>query len=172
MVRSGSLDGVDGQQSLGELVALAAKDVSSLVRYEISLAKSELSMDVRRIGIAAVLVVVSLFVGCLVLVLLCFSLAYGLVAAGIWGGIWFAFLVVALICVALIAIAALIAYGRIRKVSGMRMTRQTVMDDLGMLRRSEPSPNGTGPAVANPGVGAGTTGVGAGTTAEIPPARP
>ena len=49
----------------------------------------------------------------------------------------------------------------------MRMTRQTVMDDLGMLRRSEPSPNGTGPTVTNRGVGGG-----AGTTAEIPPARP
>jgi Putative Actinobacterial Holin-X, holin superfamily III len=165
MVRSGGLDGVDGQQTIGELVALAAKDVSSLVRYEISLAKSELTMDTRRIGIAAGLVIVSLFVGCLVLILLSFSLVYGLVAAGIWGGTWFAFLVVALTNVALIAIAALIAYGRIRKVSGMRMTRKTVMDDLGMLRRSEPSPNGTGPVVANPGVGAGTT-------AEIPPARP
>jgi hypothetical protein len=49
----------------------------------------------------------------------------------------------------------------------MKMTRQTVMDDIGMLRRSDPSPNGSGPAVANPGVSAGT-----GTTAEIPPARP
>jgi hypothetical protein len=48
----------------------------------------------------------------------------------------------------------------------MKMTRQTVMDDLGMLRKSEPSPNGSGPGVANPGVSAG-----AGTTAEIPPAR-
>ena len=165
MVRSGSLDEVDGQQSLGELVALAAKDVSSLVRYEVSLAKSELSMDLRRVVTATALVVVSLFVGCLVLILLSFALVYGLVAAGIWGGTWFAFLVVALTNVALIAIAALIAYGRIKRVTGMRMTRQTVMDDLGMLRRSEPSPNGSGPAVTNQEVGAGTT-------AEIPPARP
>ena len=165
MVRSGSLDEVDGQQSLGELVALAAKDVSSLIRYEISLAKRELTMDARRIGIAIALVVVSLLVGYLVIVLLCFALAYGLVAAGIWGGTWFAFLVVALTCVALIVIAGLIAWNRINRVSGMKMTRQTVMDDLGMLRRSEPSPNGSGPAVTNQEVGAGTT-------AEIPPARP
>jgi len=165
MVRSGRPDGADGQQSLGDLVALAAKDASQLIRYEISLAKSELRMDARRIGIASALAVIGLFVACLVLVLLCFAFAYGLVAAGIWGGTWFAFLVVALTCLVLIGLVGLIAYGRIRRVSGMKMTRQTVRDDLGMLRRGEPSPNGSGPTVTNPEVGADTT-------AEIPPARP
>jgi len=165
MVRTGRPDGADGQQSLGELVAQAAQDISSLVQYEISLAKSELKMDARRVGIASVLGVVGLFVTCLVVVLLCFAYAFGLVAAGIWT--WAAFLIVAGTCLLLIGLAGLIAYGRIRKVTGMKMTRQTVLDDLGMLRRSEPSPNGSGPAVTNPGVGAGT-----GAKAEIPPARP
>jgi putative superfamily III holin-X len=165
MVRSGRPDGADGQQSLGELVAQAAQDISSLVQYEISLAKSELKMDARRVGIASVLGIVSLFVTCLVVVLLCFAYAFGLVAAGIWT--WAAFLIVAGTCLLLIGLAGLIAYGRIRKVTGMKMTRQTVLDDLGMLRRSEPSPNGSGPLVTNPGVGAGT-----GAKAEIPPARP
>jgi hypothetical protein len=164
MVRSANPDGADAQQSLGELVALAAKDMSSLVRYEISLAKSELKMDARRIGIASALGVVGMFVTCLVVVLLCFAFAYGLVAAGIWT--WAAFLIVAGTCVLVIGIAALIAYSRIRKVSGMKMTRQTVMDDLGMLRKTESSPNGSGPAVSNPEVSTGT-----GTPAEIPPAR-
>ena len=165
MVRSGRPDGADGQQSLGELVALAAKDISSLVQYEISLAKSELKMDARRVGIASALGIVGLFVTCLIVVLLCFAYAFGLVAAGIWA--WAAFLIVAGTCLLLVALAGLIAFGRIRKVTGMKMTRQTVMDDIGMLRRSEPSPNGSGPAVTNPGVSAGT-----GTTVEIPPARP
>lgn len=164
MVRSGSPDGADGQQSLGELVALAAKDMSSLVRYEINLAKSELKLDARRIGIASALAGVGMFVACLVVVLLCFAYAFGLVAAGIWT--WAAFLIVAGTCVLFIGIAGLIAYGRIRKVSGMKMTRQTVMDDLGMLRKSESSPNGSGPTVGNPQVSTGT-----GTTAEIPPTR-
>jgi hypothetical protein len=165
MVRSGRPDDADGQQSLGELVALAAKDVSSLVRYEISLAKSELKLDARRIGIAAALAVVGLFVGCLLVVLLCIAFAYGLVALHIWT--WAAFLIVAGTCLLLIGIAVLIAIGRIRKVTGMKMTRKTVMDDIGLLRRSEPSPNGAGPAVTNPEVSAGT-----GAQAEIPPARP
>src|SRR5271163_4995847 len=155
MVRSGRPDGSDAQQSLGELVALAAKDMSSLVRYEISLAKSELKMDARRIGIAAALAVVGLFVACLLVVLLCFAFAYGLVAAGIW--VWASFMIVAGTCLLLIGLAGLIAYGRIRKVTGMKMTRKTVIDDLGMLRRGDSQPNGSGPAIANPDVSLGTS---------------
>ena len=159
MVRSARPDGADGQQSLGDLVAGAAKDVSQLVRYEISLAKSELKMDARRIGIAAALAIVGLFVGCLLVVLLCFAFAYGLAAAGIW--LWASFLIVAGTCLLLIGLAGLIAYGRVRKVTGMKMTRKTVTEDLGMLRRGEPSANGNAPAITNPKAG----------TPEIP-ARP
>ena len=154
MVRSGRPDSAAGQQSLGDLVSGAAKDVSQLVRYEISLAKSELKMDARRIGIAAALAVVGLFVGCLLVVLLCFAFAYGLAAAGIW--LWAAFLIVAGTCLLLIALAGLIAYGLIRRVTGMKMTRKTVVDDLGMLRRGDSGPNGSGPAIANPDVSLGT----------------
>jgi putative superfamily III holin-X len=166
VVRSGRPDGVEGQQSLGELVALAAKDISTLIRYEIDLAVKELKMDGVRIAVAAASAVVGLFAGCLLLVLLCFAYAYGLEAVGAPGGLWGAFLWVSLTVVFLIAAAALIAIRFIRKVTGMSMTRKTVRDDLGMLRRSEPSPNGSGPGITNPEVGTGK-----GTTAEIPPAR-
>lgn len=167
MVRSGRQDGADGQQSLGDLVALAAKDLSQLVRYEISLARRELVTDAKRIGIAAGLGVIGMFVACLVVVLLCFALAFGLNAAGIW--LWAAFLIVAGACVLLIGLAGLIAYVKVRKVSGMKLTRQTVMDDLGMLRRGEPSADGSGPAVANPATG--PQGVGTGSAATELPAR-
>jgi hypothetical protein len=156
MVRSGRPDGADGQQSLGDLVAQATKDISQLVHFEIALAKSELKMDARRIGVAAALAVVGLFVACLVVVLLCFAYAYGLVAVGIWD--WAAFLIVAGTCLVVIGLAGLIAYGRIRKVTGMKMTRKTVSDDIGMLRQAASTPNGSGPSVPNPGVGAGAGG--------------
>jgi len=166
MVRTGRPDGADGQQSLGELVALAAKDMSSLVRAEISLAKSEFKMDAKRIGFAAVIAVVVLFVACLIVVLLCFALAYGLVAAfGI--PVYAGFLCTVGACLVIIVIGVVIAILIFRRVTGMKMTRKTVMDDIGMLRRGESSPNGSGPAISNPGVE-----VGKGTTAEIPPARP
>jgi len=166
MIRTGRPDGADGQQSLGELVALAAKDMSSLVRAEISLAKSEFKMDAKRIGFAAVIAVVVLFVACLIVVLLCFALAYGLVAAfGI--PVYAGFLCTVGACLLISLVAVAIAYLVIRRVTGMKMTRKTVMDDIGMLRRNDSSPNGSRPAVSNPGVS-----VGQGTTAEIPPARP
>jgi hypothetical protein len=165
MVRSGRPDGADGQQSLGELVALAAKDMSSLIRYEISLAKSEFKLDARRIGIVAGIGVVGMFVLCLIVVLLCFAYAYGLVAAfGIT--LWLAFICVAATCVLLIAVGGAVAYWLIRRVTGMKMTRKTVMDDIGMLRRSDSSPNGSGADIKNPAVS-----VGADAKAQIPPAR-
>jgi hypothetical protein len=161
MVRSGTPDSAAGQQSLGDLVSGAVKDVSQLVRYEISLALSEAKTDAKRIGFAAGFAVVGLFAGCLLVVLLCFAFAYGLAAAGIW--LWAAFLIVAGTCLVLILLAALIAYWLIRRVTGMKMTRKTVVDDLGMLRRGDSGPNGSGPAVVNPDVRIGTT-----AKAEIP----
>src|ERR1700722_4646192 len=161
MVRSERPDSAAGQQSLGDLVSGAGKGVSRLVRYEISLAVSEAKTDAKRIGIAAGAAVVALFVGCLLVVLLCFAFAYGLNAAGIW--LWAAFLIVAGTCLLLIGLAALIAYWVIRRVTGMKLTRKTVVDDLGMLRRGDSGPNGSGPAIANPEVS-----LGSGAKAEIP----
>ena len=52
MVRSETPEPAGGDQSLGDLVALAAKDVSQLIRYEIDLAKTELKGDAKRVGLA------------------------------------------------------------------------------------------------------------------------
>ena len=81
MVRSETPEPAGGNQSLGDLVALAAKDASQLIRYEIDLAKTELREDITRIATAVVLVGGAVFAGCLVLVILCFAYAEGLVVA-------------------------------------------------------------------------------------------
>jgi alkylation response protein AidB-like acyl-CoA dehydrogenase len=52
MVRNEPPGPEGADQSLGDLVALAAKDVSQLIRYEIDLAKTELRADLQRIGLA------------------------------------------------------------------------------------------------------------------------
>ena len=138
MVRSETPEPAGGEQSLGELVALAAKDGSQLVRYEIELAKTELKGDVRQVGLAGALAGVAAFVGCLVLVLFCIAFAYGLIALGIWT--WAAFLIVAGVCVLLAVVAVLIAVGRVKHLSGLRKTRKTVTEDLGMLRHDGQTP--------------------------------
>lgn len=131
-------------QSIGDLVSVAARDISQLVRYELDLAKLELKDDAKRVGIGAGLLGVALFAACLVLMLLCFAFAFGLSAIGAPGGLWGAFLWVALTCVVLIVIAALVAWRMVRKFTGMSKTRTTLADDVTMLRRRKSAgPAGT-----------------------------
>ena len=138
MVRSETPEPTGGDQSLGDLVALAAKDISQLVRYEIDLAKIELKGDAKRVGLAGALAGVAAFVGCLVLVLFCIAFAYGLIALGIWT--WAAFLIVAGTCVLLAAVAVGIALLKLRHLSGLRKTRKTVTEGIGMLRHDGQQP--------------------------------
>jgi hypothetical protein len=133
MVRSETPEPVGADQSLGDLVALAAKDVSQLIRYEIDLAKTELRADMRRVGLAGGLTGAAAFVGCLVLVLLSFAYAYGLVALGIW--VWAAFLIAAGTEVLLAVIALGIAYLKVRRLSGLRRTRKSVTEGIDLLRQ-------------------------------------
>ena len=91
MAQTGTPRPAGSEQSLGELVAQASKDVSLLIRGELNLAKIELKQDLSRVVVAVVLLALSGFVACLMLVLLCFAFAFGLVALGIWT--WAAFLI-------------------------------------------------------------------------------
>jgi uncharacterized membrane protein YqjE len=125
-------------QSVGDLVAQAVRDASRLVRCELDLAKLELKADAKRLGMASALTAVSAFTCCLVLMLLCFSLAYGLQALGIYP--WASFLIVAGICVLLIGAAVGVVTLKVRRVSGLRQTRESVQEDLAMLRREEEHP--------------------------------
>jgi Putative Actinobacterial Holin-X, holin superfamily III len=163
MAGSGKPDGASNQQSIGDLVALALKDVSSLVRYEIALAKRELKIDGIRLGTAAGLVVGGLMIAFPGVILLTFAYAYLLYWAGAPGGLGGAFAFAGLTFIVLAAIAVVIARYFARKITGMSMTRKTVTDDLGMLRRGEGGPDGQGAGVPNPRI----TANGAGATAEI-----
>ena len=145
MVRSEMPEPAGDGQSLGDLVALAAKDVSQLIRYEIDLAKTELMDDVERIGLAGALGVVAAFVACLVLVLLSIALAFGLVALGIWD--WAAFLIVAGVYVLFAVLVLGIAYLKVKRLSGLRKTRQTVTEGLEMLRHENLDPDGQRPEI-------------------------
>ena len=145
MVRSEMPEPAGDSQSLGDLVALAAKDVSQLIRYEIDLAKTELRDDVQRVGLAAGLSGVAAFVACLVLVLLSIALAFGLVALGIWA--WAAFLIVAGVYILFAALVLGIAYLRVRRLSGLSKTRKTVTEGLEMLRQENQHPDGQRPEI-------------------------
>lgn len=124
-----------GGQSVGDLVALAVRDATRLVRFELDLAKLELKADARRLGLAAALIAIAAFTSCLVLMLLCFALAYGLMTLGIWS--WASFLIVAGVCVLLIGTAVGVVALKVRRVSGLRKTRESVQEGLALLRRED-----------------------------------
>lgn len=122
-------------RSLGELVALATSNVSSLVRSEMELAKMELKGDVQKAAIGGTLFAVAGVIACVVVILLSISLAYGFVALGLWP--WLAFLIVALLYILLAGALCGIGYLRMRRISGLKRTRRTTRDDLAMLRRGD-----------------------------------
>jgi uncharacterized membrane protein YqjE len=134
-VRRTSASGTD--QSIGDLVSVAARDISQLVRYEMDLAKIELKSDVKRLAIGGSLLAVGGFVACLVLVLLCFAFAYGLNALGIW--LWASFLIAAGTCVLLTGLAVLIGITMVRRMNGMSKTRRSLADGISVLRRRKPA---------------------------------
>ncbi len=130
--------GNDSEPSIGDLVSQAIQDVTQLVRCELALAKLELRKDARRLGLAVALLAIAAFAGCLILVMLCWALAYGLVALGIYP--WAAFLIVAGVLLLMALLAILIVVIKVRGVSGLRKTRQTVQQDLALLKRDEDNP--------------------------------
>jgi len=133
-------------QSIGDLVSLAARDISQLVRFELDLAKIELKEDVKRLAVGGALLAVGGFAACLVLILLCFAFAYGLAALGIW--LWAAFLIVAGTCVLLVALAALIGITLVRRMTGMSKTRRSVAEGVSLLRRATHHPHESAPSGA------------------------
>ena len=131
-VRRTSASGTD--QSIGDLVSVAARDISQLVRYELVLAKIELKNDVKRVGIGGALLVLGGCAACLMLMVLCFAYAYGLQAAfGI--SLWQAFLCVFGTLLLFTAAALVVAWALMRKMTGLSKTRRGLSESLSVLRR-------------------------------------
>lgn len=123
------------EQSLGDLVATASKDVSTLVRAEIALAKAEITADAKRAGLGAGLFIGAGLIGHLIIILLSIALALGLHAAGLWD--WLSFLAVALLYVLLAGLMVLIGVRRMKKITGPKRTLETLKADISALRRSD-----------------------------------
>jgi len=122
-------------RSVGDLVSEAIGDLTRLVRYETDLAKAELLADVRRIGVSSALAATIVFTGFLMLVMLCFALAYGLQTLGVWD--WASFLLVTAALILLAGAFAGIIYLKVRRLDRLRKTRESVQESLALLRRDE-----------------------------------
>ena len=126
------------EPSIGDLVSQAIKDVTTLVKCEIDLAKVELRGDAVRVGLAAALGGTIMFFVFLILVALTFAYAFGLTTVGIWN--WAAFLIVSGTWTVLAVICALVIRARLKGISGLRKTRESVQEDLAMLKQDEDTP--------------------------------
>ena len=117
----GADSGPSRDRSVGQLIASAAEDMSTLVRGEIELAKIELKDTAVRAAAGSVMFVIAGTFAFLALIMLLIALAYGLVAAGVWT--WAAFLIVALL---LIGSGALLGWLGYRKVQSLGPPQRSI----------------------------------------------
>lgn len=122
----------DAEPSLGELVATASENVSTIVRGEIALAKLELKSSVKNAGAgagffaaAAVLLAFSLTFGLI-------ALAEGIVALGLWR--WLAYLIVFGFLLVLIAGCVLLGIRKVKRVKAPQRTIETGKDTVAYLK--------------------------------------
>lgn len=128
------------EQSLGELVATATRDLSVLVHQEIELAKAELAEQAKRGAMGAGLFSGAAVFGLLGLFMLCFTAAFAIAEEGgvpVWAG----FLCVAGLFVIIGGVLGFIGARAFASISGPERTKLSVKSVLGALRhpgRSEP----------------------------------
>jgi len=104
------------ERTLGQLVADATQDVSTIVRSEITLAKAEITADAKQAGKGAGMFAGAGVMGFLGVILLLFALVYGLVAAGV--PTWLAFLIVAVLLFIVAGVLGLVGKKTVSKVKG------------------------------------------------------
>ena len=126
-------------KSLGELVATATRDLSTLVHKEIELAKTEIKQDVAAAGKGAGLFGGAGFAGLFALIFLSISAAYGISALGVPLGCGF----FAVGAIYLIAAAVLALTGK-KKISQLKppaeKTVETVKDDIAWAKNPTQTP--------------------------------
>jgi hypothetical protein len=126
------------ERTLGQLVADATHDISSIMRSEIALAKAEIGADAKRAGIGAGMLAATGVFAFLALIMLLFAAAYGLVAAGL--APWLSFLIVAGVLLVVGAILALVGKSSLGKLKGKpERTIKNAQDTITAIRPSRPS---------------------------------
>jgi hypothetical protein len=116
-------------QSLGELVATATRDLSLLIHKEIELAKTELGQQAAKAGIGAGLLGGAGFFAAFALVLASFAGGFGF-AAGLNIAVWAGFLCMAGVYALIGGILAILGIGRVKSVGGPERTARTVKANL------------------------------------------
>ena len=136
---AGSKPDID-EQSLGELVATATRDLSLLVHKEVELAKTEIAAEVKRAGIGAGFLGGAGFVGLFAFVFLSVAAALA-ISEGADLPFWAGFLCIGGAFGGLAGLLGLLGLGKVTKVKGPQRTIRTVKDDLEWARHPTTAPN-------------------------------
>lgn len=125
-------------QSLGELVSTATRDLSTLIRSEVQLAKVEIKREVAAAGKGAGMLGGAGFLGVYALLFLSVSAAFGISWLGLPLG-W-AFFVVGMVYVVVAAVLVLTGKKSISKVGPPEKTIETVKDDIAWAKHPTKAP--------------------------------
>ena len=106
----------DTDPTIGRLVSDATRDISSLVRNEIRLVKSELQISIRTGGLGIALFAVAAFLLLLAVIMLSVSFAYFIHWNGDGLALQWAFLIVFGAYVLIAALLALVGVRKVKKV--------------------------------------------------------
>lgn len=114
-----------GQASIGQLVSNASEQISSLVRAEMELAKTELTASAKKGGIGAGLFGVA---GTIALYSSFFFFFFLAELLDLWLDRWAAFLIVFLIMLVLAGVLALAGFKNVKKVKAPEKTIQSAKE--------------------------------------------
>ncbi len=127
------------ERSLGELVASATADISTLMRKEVELAKFEVKREVKQAGIGAGAFGAAGFTGLLALLFLSVALAFG-ISKILGDHVGLGFLIVGVLYLVVAAIAGLIGKKSLSKVGKPEKTIETVKDDIDFVKHPTVAP--------------------------------
>jgi len=117
------------EQSVGELVAALSRDLSTLVRQEVELAKVEMSEKGKKAGLGAGMFGAAGVAG--LLALICLS-AMAIIVLNAWLRDWLAALIVTLVWAAVAGVLALRGRQELRELGSPvpEQTKETIKEDI------------------------------------------
>ena len=132
------------QPSLGELVALASRDVSLLIHQEMELAKAELKKSATSAGIGAGFLGLAGGLGFFALMAITVAIAEAITQAGGIDRYW-SYAIVAGGYLLIAAMLALFAKNRFSRLSPPARTLRTVKDDVAWIKHPTVAPTTSAP---------------------------
>lgn len=123
-------------QSIGALVRDATTHLSTLVRAEVELARSEITAEVKQGLRGSLFFVIALTLALLLMPFLLVAAALG-IDKGLpqWAVLWGGFAIVTVFMAIVAGVCALLGLRRVRRIRGPRQTMSSVRDTAAALKR-------------------------------------